>query len=362
VGYARPKQYVKWVGLPNLCRMAGWDHVNTAGSSIMIPTLPDPDETGPARLLARFYSEEGVVVCRGDGSGAIRFPYAQFKPHPSNDSVAVVVWDTSVIPDAEKGGGETPPFQYLGLTKPGSSDVEQLTPLSQIVGFEWSPDGSVIWYATGGSQPREVWRVNLPSRKVERWRTGTSPRPSQDGHWLAFLDFHPYRLCLQEIETGSVDCIGEGMPFAWSPNSRYLAYVRTVREAWQVFVYDSKDRKHIHVAPKSPFSYWPSWLPGSHELVFERCARGRAGPPSQICKAPLDSERETRISDGPWDEQPQADPESGAILFQRRDPVIKSLTVVYLVDPEFNGGTIALGPGQEPAFLRKHGANDKKRP
>lgn len=329
---------------------------------MIIPTLPVPEETGPARLLVRFYTDEGVVVCRGDGSDAIRFPYAQFKLHTSSDSVAVVVWDRSVIPDDEIEEGETPPFQYLGLTKPGSNAVEQLTPLSEIVAFEWSPDGSVIWYATGGSQPREIWRVDLPSRKVERWRTGTSPHPSPDGHWLALLDFHPFRLCLQDLETGRVDCIGEGMPVAWSPSSRYLAYVRTVRGAWQVFVYDAQDRKHIHVAPKSPFSYWPSWLPGSHELVFERRARGRAGSPSQICKAALDSEQETPISDGPWDEHPHADPESGAVLFQRRDPADKRVTVVHLIDPELNVRAIALGPGQEPDFLRKHGAATKRRP
>jgi tricorn protease len=137
-------------------------------------------------------------------------------------------------------------------------------------------DGSIILITDESGEDRIVRLDNadgelneLESRPQDDWKYAITPSP--DGKWIAY-DAGTQHLYLMNVESGKRTEISEGGwefdEYVWSPDSRYLAFVRQVGEAEEshLEVYDL-ETKRSHTLGDSRFAtYSPAWDPAGRYL------------------------------------------------------------------------------------------------
>jgi Tol biopolymer transport system component len=140
----------------------------------------------------------------------------------------------------------------------------------------WAPDGSALAYEThagDGGLVRVVPAAGGRSRVLGR---GDSPAWSPDGKWIAFVRrgwlcvIRPDGAGLRRLsKTGPTDGHQEGEP-RWSPDSRRISYWRLSAEAGysslRVISVDGKDRRQL----TNPISHLgaSAWAPNGEEIAF----------------------------------------------------------------------------------------------
>ncbi len=110
--------------------------------------------------------------------------------------------------------------------------------------------------------------------------------PSPDGRKIGFAD-KDFQLWIYDGETKALAKIASsnnGMPddFAWSPDSRWLAYVRTADNLFQqILLYDAETGKTTELTDDRVDSYDPAWSPDGKWLYFlsDRTFRSSVGSP-----------------------------------------------------------------------------------
>lgn len=318
-----------------------------------IPRLPTTSDTGLGRTLLRYYTDAGLTICRGDGSHAVTFPHRQFERNPTDTSLLLFHWQdptTETALNQEDDDEPSEPTSYLVLFDPVTGSEDVLTPPMHIVEFTWGPSGTEVWFCTGGSADRIVYRLDIKSKTVTEIAAGVSPIPAPEGQRVAFLGLDPMGVHMVEPGRKGPQYVCEGHPNCWSHDGRYLAILRVINMRWQLFVLDTASGEIVHVAPESAFSYWPTWLPDNKTIVFEKSLAGKAGPPSVLCRATVQGEPAQQLTGGPGDEQPRAHSRFGYLVYQRRDPSNKHDTRVVVADSD--GKTLhELGPGLEPHWF-----------
>jgi Tol biopolymer transport system component len=310
-----------------------------------IPKIPSW-ERPPGAALLRFHDEKNsVVVCRPDGSGRVSFPFTQFATTVDGSRIAILDWSTRPNPGADEDDLVT----RVGIQDAGTGELVPLAlPDAEIVDLAWAPDGACLWFSTGGRSSRRLSRYLLATGKCEAIADGVGVRPSPDGRWLAFFGLRPAGVHVLDLGSMRSRFVAEGHAHAWSPDSRRLAFLSTDGRGWQLFVLEAASGL---VSPiPSPFSYWPTWMPDSENVVFVVHEKGSAVPPSRICTARVGSTKWQSITDGPWDDRPRVHPRLGLLAYQTRSVTSPKDTRVVVMDLR-TGGATDLGPGSEPEWL-----------
>ena len=317
--------------------------------SLRLPRFPTPGVDGLKRSLLRYQTDDGVCVCLGDGSEPAMFPFVQFEVSRDGSVVAALEWLVPHVEAAEEECGKG--ITLLQVQKTTTGHVARLkTPDAEVIDLAWSPSMESIWFATGGSSPRFTYNIDILTERITPVAPGVSPKPSPDGQYLAFYGIEPHGTHILSIDTNRESFVTSGHPHSWSPDSRYLACLDVVGTAWQLYVYDLHLKKRIHTATTAPFAYWPTWFPDGNTLAFEVCAKGRAGSPSLICRAPIGGERYEQLTSGPRDQQPNVHPRFGYIAYCSRDSVTHSECNVWVMDPS-TGERRRIGRGREASWL-----------
>ena len=142
------------------------------------------------------------------------------------------------------------------------------------------PDGRRLTALSDASGEVEWWTlptngVGDPARLTRDGRTlRFDGVPAPDGRWLAHTN-KEQELWLLEVATGrheriaAVDRWDDPRDLAWSPDSRWLAYVRPAANLLsQVVVYDTRDRVGRTVTSDRWDSFSPAWSPDGQWLWF----------------------------------------------------------------------------------------------
>ncbi len=125
----------------------------------------------------------------------------------------------------------------------------------------WSPDGKKIAYWSDASGEYELWTMDMENNSAPKQLThlGKGFRYtlywSPDSKQLAFVD-HAMRIWLVDANSGAATQIDKGLQWAhynlegfvanWSPDSRYVTYLRDKENSNNVVViYDTKE-KQLH--------------------------------------------------------------------------------------------------------------------
>ncbi len=152
------------------------------------------------------------------------------------------------------------------------------------------PDGEgAVYLITDESGEDRIARLDTPngdldpveSSPLNDWKYSISPSP--DGKWIAY-DSGTQHLYLVNTETGKRTEISEGGwefdEYVWSPDSRYLAFVRQVGEAEEshLEVYDTETRLTHSLGDPRFATHGPAWDPEGRYLY---CATDRNFNPYQ---------------------------------------------------------------------------------
>ena len=169
----------------------------------------------------------------------------------------------------------------------------------------WSPDGSLIAFASNREQHLSyddeigvnhygIYVMEASGENVRRLAPTVyvMPRPpvwSPDGRWLAFMGDWDRNLYTVSVDGDSVNNLGEAFPFlrrspnsiqdgfsptpAWSPDSRWLAYVIEAESGSDAIVtsksnWPEAEVREIFSAPAEPGLGNLSWSPGGLILRF----------------------------------------------------------------------------------------------
>ena len=142
----------------------------------------------------------------------------------------------------------------------------------------FSHDGKALVVLSDESGETEWWR--LPANGVGEARqlsTGASVTrfdglPSPDGRWIAFGDKNQ-DLWLLSTADGATRRIaqspwGQYGQMAWSPDSRWLAYVESVLPFDRIFLHSVESGRSTAVTSERCDSHSPSWSPDGRWLYF----------------------------------------------------------------------------------------------
>jgi tricorn protease len=141
------------------------------------------------------------------------------------------------------------------------------------------PDGRHLNALSDASGELEFWELPAngvgPARQITT--NGTVFRfegvPSPDGQWLAWGD-KDLRLWIHQIERHESRLVAESRmgtltDFAWSPDSRWIAYVQSATNTYsQIKLYRLGDETRATVTSDRVESYSPTWSPDGKWLYF----------------------------------------------------------------------------------------------
>jgi Tol biopolymer transport system component len=216
----------------------------------------------------------------------------------------------------------------------------------------WSSDGSpariaIFTVRPSGSRLRQVTN---PPLGVETGRMNWSP----DGRWLAYMRtkldpslWRPHIFVMRHNGTHRTDltrghcqsasCSGEEDP-AWSPDGSRIAFIRLVGETHALFAMraDGTHRVQVIPAPGGRYEDWgPAWSPNGRQLVFRRWDGVRETAALFVVRA--DGTNLRRIT--PWtldlNNRPDWSPDGRWILFQKPDG--RGRTQLCLIHPDGMG-------------------------
>ena len=143
---------------------------------------------------------------------------------------------------------------------------------------QWSPDGKWIAYISDESGEEELYLVKPDGAEKTRMTTDGychkyDPAWSPDSRKLIFSD-KELDVFLVDIETKAVKKIdsptrSETRSFSWSPDSRYVAYGKTLENRISaIFMYCLDDGKIRQVTPGFTNDYAPEFDPDGKYLYF----------------------------------------------------------------------------------------------
>ncbi len=142
----------------------------------------------------------------------------------------------------------------------------------------WSPDRRMIVMVSDESGEEELYLYSLDGRKTERLTTGGychkyGPSWSPDSKRLVFSD-KELRLYHVDVATKALKQIdkatrNEIRDYAWSPDSRYLAYTKRLENRIRaIFAYDFEDGRIHQVTPGYTDDFSPEFDPEGKYLYF----------------------------------------------------------------------------------------------
>jgi tricorn protease len=149
----------------------------------------------------------------------------------------------------------------------------------------WSPDGKMLTFFSDKSGEDQLYlkQVNSlqPAKALTSTHKGYAMKPvwSPDSKWIIFHD-KTMRLNLVNAATGKIKVIAQGdyddawenwgiQDYAWSPDSRYVAYAMLERSLNQsIFIYDLNEDKTHRVTGAITQDWSPSFSPDGKYLLF----------------------------------------------------------------------------------------------
>ena len=161
--------------------------------------------------------------------------------------------------------------------------------MSHIVGdSDWSPDGKQVVFVTNISGRNNLWLVpaegGWPSQLTVSDQRHAAPVWSPDGKWIAFNQDkdgdEQWDLLLASPQTGEVtnltntpDIDEEGQ--AWSPNSRYLAFMAKPRSSstYEIEIMDvltKRSRALTKETAKDQGNFGPLWSRDGKRIAYTR--------------------------------------------------------------------------------------------
>jgi tricorn protease len=144
---------------------------------------------------------------------------------------------------------------------------------------QWAPDGKSLAYISDETGEEEIYVIDTDGKgdpdQVTRGSRGWKFPPvwSPDGKKLAYSD-NTQTLYVVDRESGRVTRadssdyweIGD---YAWSPDSRWLAYAKPENHLYQsIFLYDTENRKVNRVTGSFTADSDPAWDPAGKYLYF----------------------------------------------------------------------------------------------
>ena len=154
------------------------------------------------------------------------------------------------------------------------------------------PDGKNLLVQSDESGELEFWKLpaNGLAAPTALTTNGTvfryAGKPSPDGKRLAWGD-KDWKLWIHDFETGLTTPVAEGRTddltdFAWSPDSRWLAYVQAAANGYpQIHLFNATDGTRATVTSDRVDSFSPAWSPDGKWLYFlsDRELRSLVGSP-----------------------------------------------------------------------------------
>jgi tricorn protease len=153
------------------------------------------------------------------------------------------------------------------------------TPGVREMASAWSPDGRTVAYLSDRTGEYEIWLRRADGTGTERrlttdgdiWRF--PPLWSPDSKKLAFGD-KKQRLRFVDVPSGKVtdadhSSYNDITHYRWSPDSRYIAYVKgSRRQLTSIWIYSLDDGKARQLADSGTSDFEPVWDPQGRYLYF----------------------------------------------------------------------------------------------
>lgn len=228
---------------------------------------------------------------------------------------------------------------HLYTMSPDGSDVTQLTRGSNLDEEPaWSPDGTQILFSrqvnTGFLHIYVMKADGTGARQITAARNDDfGPAWAPYGPRIAFLrGLGPIpRVYVMNLHSGGLRAVARGYTVAWSPDGKWLAISRIVRNKAAIFLVRPNGRDLHRLTPASIAADDPKWSPDGQRLAFT-LIHNLQGPPSTwssdiavIARNGTGLTRVTHNHPG-LDTSPAWSPSGSKIVFDRS--TFKSLSVV----------------------------------
>ncbi|HSG86455.1 MAG TPA: hypothetical protein VLA23_08960 [Candidatus Limnocylindrales bacterium] len=187
----------------------------------------------------------------------------------------------------------------------------------------WSADGRRLAYAwrdptAGGYRIRVADADGSNDRPITPGDAiDASPSWSPSGDRLAFSSNREgpgFGVFVVEVDGSGPVRLVDGQDPAWSPTGEWIAFVRLVDEARDLFLVrpDGSGLRRLTVGPADETD--PAWTPDGRSLVF---ASDRSGD-HDLYRLDLDDLQRTRLTSGPGnDRSPAVSPDGRSVAFSR---------------------------------------------
>ncbi len=123
---------------------------------------------------------------------------------------------------------------------------------------------------------REIWKVSLADKKIDRITEGYSPTLSYNGSYMAFLKSGQvwFKDINKTEKPKSLFSIrGSAGSLNWSPNSNKLAFVSNRSDHSFIGVFDLKTKKITYLSPSIDYDTNPVWSQDSKRLAYLKFPR-----------------------------------------------------------------------------------------
>lgn len=143
----------------------------------------------------------------------------------------------------------------------------------------WSADGKRVTYVSDAGGEEAVWvrdadGGNARQLTKENWGRLSAPRFSPDGAYIAFVDSES-RLRIVAVDTGTATLVADDKgesrhDYAWSPGSRYLAYVMADPDSLQprLHIYEVAGKRSVALGAPLMNAYGAEFSPDGKYLYF----------------------------------------------------------------------------------------------
>ena len=195
----------------------------------------------------------------------------------------------------------------------------------------WSPDGTMVAYASNESGAEDIWLINIANHNRIRLTrdidVDSNPVWSPDAQWLAFQSLTDENWDIKVIKTdGSehepstlIEDVAMDTAPAWSPSGRQLAFSSNRdgdREIWLLTnvdeVFSGSNPHFVKLTRNKWGEDYPTWSPDETQIAFQSDRHGNW----DIFRINIDGSQETRLTESLDNEvKPKWSPDGKRILF-----------------------------------------------